>query len=68
MKDHIVVVEAPLFEERSVAVMNAIEAKIPGKPIKYLVMTHFHIDHSEEFEPMLPKALLFWHRKKIWHS
>jgi glyoxylase-like metal-dependent hydrolase (beta-lactamase superfamily II) len=46
MKDHIVVVEAPLFEERSLAVIKAIEAKIPGKPIKYLVMTHFHIDHS----------------------
>jgi glyoxylase-like metal-dependent hydrolase (beta-lactamase superfamily II) len=46
MKDHVVVVEAPLFEERSLAVMKAIEAKIPGKPIKYLVMTHFHIDHS----------------------
>ena len=46
MKDHIIVVEAPLFEERSVAVMKAVEAKIPGKPIKYLVMTHFHIDHS----------------------
>jgi glyoxylase-like metal-dependent hydrolase (beta-lactamase superfamily II) len=46
MKDHIVVVEAPLFEERSLAVINALEAKIPGKPIKYLVMTHFHIDHS----------------------
>ena len=46
MKDYIVVVEAPLFEERSLAVMKAIEAKVPGKPIKYLVMTHFHIDHS----------------------
>lgn len=46
MKDHIVVVEAPLFEERSLAVINALEAKIPGKPIKYLIMTHFHIDHS----------------------
>src|SRR5262249_3439589 len=46
MKDHVVVVEAPLFEERSLAVMKAVEAKIPGKPIKYLVMTHFHIDHS----------------------
>jgi glyoxylase-like metal-dependent hydrolase (beta-lactamase superfamily II) len=46
MKDHVIVVEAPLFEERSLAVMKAIEAKIPGKPIKYLVMTHFHIDHS----------------------
>lgn len=46
MKDHIVVVEAPLFEERSLAVIKALEEKIPGKPIKYLVMTHFHIDHS----------------------
>jgi glyoxylase-like metal-dependent hydrolase (beta-lactamase superfamily II) len=46
MKDYIVVVEAPLFEERSVAVIKALEAKIPNKPIKYLVMTHFHIDHS----------------------
>jgi glyoxylase-like metal-dependent hydrolase (beta-lactamase superfamily II) len=46
MKDYVIVVEAPLFEERSLAVMKAIEAKIPGKPIKYLVMTHFHIDHS----------------------
>jgi glyoxylase-like metal-dependent hydrolase (beta-lactamase superfamily II) len=46
MKDHIVVVEAPLFEERSLAVIKAVEDKFPGKPIKYLVMTHFHIDHS----------------------
>lgn len=46
MKDYLVVVEAPLFEERSLAVMKALEAKIPGKPVKYLVMTHFHIDHS----------------------
>src|SRR5262249_48454817 len=42
MKDHVVLVEAPLFEDRSVAVIKAIEAKIPGKPIKYVVMTHFH--------------------------
>jgi len=46
MKDHIVVVEAPLFEERSLAVITALEARIPGKPIKYVAMTHFHIDHS----------------------
>ena len=46
MKDHVVVVEAPFFEERSVAVIKAIEDKIPRKPIKYLVLTHFHIDHT----------------------
>src|SRR2546426_3390390 len=46
MNDHIVLVEAPLYEERSAAVIKALEEKIPGKPIKYVVMTHFHIDHS----------------------
>ena len=46
MKDHLIVVEAPLYEERSAAVMKALEEKFPGKPIKYVVVTHFHIDHS----------------------
>jgi glyoxylase-like metal-dependent hydrolase (beta-lactamase superfamily II) len=46
MKDHLLVVEAPLFDERSVAVMKALEDKFPGKPVKYLATTHFHIDHT----------------------
>jgi glyoxylase-like metal-dependent hydrolase (beta-lactamase superfamily II) len=46
MKDHLVVVEAPLFEERSVAVIKALEEKFPGKPVRYLVVTHFHFDHT----------------------
>jgi glyoxylase-like metal-dependent hydrolase (beta-lactamase superfamily II) len=46
MKDHVVVVELPLFDERSAAVIKAIEEKIPGKPVKFGVITHYHIDHS----------------------
>ncbi|PYS49879.1 MAG: hypothetical protein DMG13_22410 [Acidobacteria bacterium] len=46
MKDHLIVVEAPLYEERSAAVMKALAEKFPAKPIKYVVVTHFHIDHS----------------------
>lgn len=46
MKDHLIVIETPLFEERSLAVIKALEEKIPGKPIKYAVVTHFHMDHS----------------------
>ena len=45
MKDHLLVVEAPLFEERSLAVISAIKEKFPGKPVRYLVVTHFHGDH-----------------------
>ena len=45
-KDHVVVVEAPLNEERSLAVINKVKETIPNKPIKYLVNTHAHFDHS----------------------
>jgi|GEM_PF-724188 len=44
--DGLMVVEMPLFEERSEAVLAALEQKFPGKPVKYGVMTHFHMDHS----------------------
>lgn len=44
--DHIVIVEAPLNEERSLAVIAKAKEIIPGKPIKYLVNTHAHFDHS----------------------
>jgi len=46
MKDSLVVIEMPLFEERSVAVLAALRDKFPGKPVKYGVMTHYHMDHS----------------------
>jgi glyoxylase-like metal-dependent hydrolase (beta-lactamase superfamily II) len=45
MRDHIVVVEPPLYEERSAVVIRAIEEMFPGKPIRYVINTHFHIDH-----------------------
>jgi glyoxylase-like metal-dependent hydrolase (beta-lactamase superfamily II) len=44
--DHVVVIEAPLNEERSVAVIAAVKKIIPNKPIRYLVNTHHHFDHS----------------------
>jgi len=45
MRDHLVVVEAPLFEERSLAVLEALGERFPGKPVTHLVVTHFHFDH-----------------------
>lgn len=44
--DHIVVVEAPLNEARSLAVIAKVKETIPGKPIKFLVNSHAHFDHS----------------------
>jgi glyoxylase-like metal-dependent hydrolase (beta-lactamase superfamily II) len=45
-KDHIVVVEGPLTEARSLAVIAKVKETIPNKPIKYLVNSHVHFDHS----------------------
>jgi len=44
--DHSVLVEAPLGEERTQAVMAKVKEIAPGKPVRYVVMTHYHFDHS----------------------
>jgi len=45
-RDYIAVIEAPLNEQRSVAVIAELKKVIPGKPIRYLINTHHHFDHS----------------------
>lgn len=45
-RDHIVVVEGPNSEVRSLAVNEAITQKFPNKPIRYVVNTHAHYDHA----------------------
>jgi len=39
------VIEGPLDETRSNAVIAEIKKSIPNKPIRYLVNTHNHFDH-----------------------
>ena len=43
--DHVVVIEAPLNEERSLAVIDEVYRLMPGKPIRFIVTTHHHWDH-----------------------
>jgi glyoxylase-like metal-dependent hydrolase (beta-lactamase superfamily II) len=45
-KDHLVIFDAPYGELQSRWVIDAAKAKYPGKPIKYLVLTHHHMDHT----------------------
>ncbi|OFV97537.1 MAG: hypothetical protein A3F68_11600 [Acidobacteria bacterium RIFCSPLOWO2_12_FULL_54_10] len=45
-QDHVVIVEGPQNEERSEAVIAEVKNRIPGKPIRYVVNTHHHFDHS----------------------
>lgn len=46
MKDYLIVVEGPQGDHRSTAVIAEVKKLVPGKPIKYLVNTHHHFDHS----------------------
>jgi len=72
-KDFIVLFEAPQSEERTTAIINETKKVIPNKPIRYVVNSHWHIDHSgglraavaegatiithEMYKPWLEKAL-----------
>lgn len=43
--DYTAVIEAPLHEERSLAVIGEVNQLIPNKPIRFIVTTHHHWDH-----------------------
>lgn len=45
-KDYLVVIDAPTNEARSLAVIAAVKKLVPNKPIKYVINTHHHFDHS----------------------
>ena len=45
-RDHVIVIDAPEGEARSVAVIDAVRTLLPGKPIRYVINTHGHFDHA----------------------
>lgn len=44
-REFLVVIDAPVDEERSMAVIEASRSIRPNKPIRYVVNTHIHFDH-----------------------
>ena len=46
MKDDLAIFDASVGEGQSNWVIDAAKAKYPGKPIKYLILTHHHMDHT----------------------
>jgi glyoxylase-like metal-dependent hydrolase (beta-lactamase superfamily II) len=50
--DYVLVLEAPeqiIYGRNSVQALAKIKETVPGKPIKYLVLTHHHSDHAGGF-------------------
>ncbi|ANE50311.1 MBL fold metallo-hydrolase [Flavisolibacter tropicus] len=53
-KDHLVLVEAPAAAQEAIAIA---EKKFPGKPIKNVVITHYHEDHAGRLDCFIKKDI-----------
>ena len=47
MKDHMILVEAPLYDGRAAAVLAEVKKLGAGKPIRYVINSHHHFDHAD---------------------
>lgn len=50
-KDYVVIVEGPVDQERGEAVIAETRRLVPNKPIRFVVNTHHHFDHSGGLRP-----------------
>lgn len=46
MRDHLVVFDAPISDGYSQWLLGQLKAKYPDKPVRTLVLTHHHMDHT----------------------
>jgi len=55
-KDYVALIECGQNEPRALAVIAETRRLIPNKPIRYLVNTHSHIDHSSGLRPFVAEG------------
>ena len=46
MKDHLMVVESPLYDDRAVPMLQEAKKVAGNKPIRFVVNSHHHFDHA----------------------
>ncbi|MEZ5284254.1 MAG: MBL fold metallo-hydrolase [Vicinamibacterales bacterium] len=55
--DHLMLVEAPQSEARTLAAIEQARELVPGKPLTQLVSTHHHFDHSAGLRAAVAEGL-----------
>lgn len=56
MSDHLIVVDAPVTDAQSMWLVGATRARFPGKPIRWLALTHHHMDHAGGLRAILAEG------------
>jgi glyoxylase-like metal-dependent hydrolase (beta-lactamase superfamily II) len=65
-RDYVAVVEAHDGEAVSIAAIDAVKKLVPGKPIRYIINTHSHFDHSGGLRTYVAEgARVITHRENI---
>lgn len=44
--DHLMLIESPLYDGRTQAVLAEVRRLVPNKPLRYVVNSHHHFDHA----------------------
>jgi len=57
LADHLVLVEAPQSEARTLAVIAKAREVVPGKPLTHLVSSHHHFDHTAGLRAAVAEGL-----------
>ncbi len=57
MHDHLLLVEAPLSDDRTLAVIRKARELRPGKPVRAVITTHHHFDHAGGIRAAMSEGL-----------
>jgi glyoxylase-like metal-dependent hydrolase (beta-lactamase superfamily II) len=70
MRDYLILVEAPLYDGRALAVIQQARKLAPGKPLRYVVNSHNHFDHSGGVRAAVGEgaALIAQAQSKAWYE